>query len=393
MKHVEQTDSLKTAIAKIGVEGLQQEPFNISTDVKGDLTLLRYEMRETNLEYRCVQEARGIIFNSKNEVVCRSFNKFFNLGESRCWSTPDMPVTPTHRISVKYDGSMVRFYYYNDEWNVATSGKINAKDVDIKVRTEKLSNFYDGILDVILSTYKCNSLDEFMKRFGYDDYRNMTHVFEFIHPNQPIVINYNGLKDLKYIGSFTNEWNTHFKLVAYKPEEDTVPAFGWAVRGEPFSVVQEWVDEQNKNGFEFEGVVVHDIISNKWMKIKSTQYVENHFIGSYSVANDIVRLFVNNELEEFDTRVSDMPEHIRDIYNTFVSGIDKIASDIKSVLVVAMSLSKIGERRDVWAYVSTNSPYASTIMSMLDKGDTDPLPYIRRMSYKTLKQTIYNVTD
>jgi hypothetical protein len=88
------------------------------------LVLLKYNQIESPMGERIVQEARGVILDEADgwRCVSRSFDKFFNHGESHAapidWATA--------RVQEKVDGSLCSLYWHAGEWHVATTGTPDA---------------------------------------------------------------------------------------------------------------------------------------------------------------------------------------------------------------------------------------------------------------------------
>src|SRR5438045_764436 len=88
------------------------------------LVLLKYSQIDSPMGERIVQECRGCILDeSKNwECVSRGFDKFFNYGEVHAaaidWGTAV--------VQEKVDGSLIMLYWYDEAWQVATSGTPDA---------------------------------------------------------------------------------------------------------------------------------------------------------------------------------------------------------------------------------------------------------------------------
>jgi T4 RnlA family RNA ligase len=85
---------------------------------------LKYDQIGSPTADPIVVECRGIILDESNDwaVVARPFDRFFNYGDGHAaeidWSTA--------RVQTKEDGSLAIFYYYADQWRVATSGTPDA---------------------------------------------------------------------------------------------------------------------------------------------------------------------------------------------------------------------------------------------------------------------------
>jgi hypothetical protein len=89
-----------------------------------NLILFKYNQIESPMSEPIVQECRGIILDEANDwkVVCYPFKKFFNYGESNAahihWDGA--------RVYEKLDGSLMTLYYYDNHWEVSSSGMPDA---------------------------------------------------------------------------------------------------------------------------------------------------------------------------------------------------------------------------------------------------------------------------
>ncbi len=88
-----------------------------------NLVLLKYGI-DADFHSPMVRECRGIILDEADNwrVVCRTFDKFGNHGESYAatidWSTA--------KVQTKEDGSLIQMFHYDGAWHVATSGSPDA---------------------------------------------------------------------------------------------------------------------------------------------------------------------------------------------------------------------------------------------------------------------------
>jgi len=112
-----------------------------------NLYLLKYDREKSDFNNDSVLEARGIILEKNtNKVVCYSLNKMnTNFDEKNVkWENC--------KIYEVIDGTQIRLYYYNDEWNVTTARCIDAK----KSSWNYMKNFYELYKDVELDTSELN---------------------------------------------------------------------------------------------------------------------------------------------------------------------------------------------------------------------------------------------
>ena len=85
---------------------------------------LKYNQISSPMHLPIVQECRGLILDRDQnwKVVAYPYSKFFNYGEEAAakidWRTA--------KIYEKLDGSLCTLYWYDNKWNVATSGTPDA---------------------------------------------------------------------------------------------------------------------------------------------------------------------------------------------------------------------------------------------------------------------------
>ena len=82
------------------------------------LVVLNYDQINSPKMEPIVQECRGIILDYALNVVCRPFDRFFNYGEAE---TDKMDLTE-YTYFPKLDGSLIKVYYWNNSWRIATRG-------------------------------------------------------------------------------------------------------------------------------------------------------------------------------------------------------------------------------------------------------------------------------
>lgn len=89
-----------------------------------NLVLLKYNQIATPRDHPLGNLCRGVILDSTNnwKPVCYSFQRFWNYGE-QCSPEIDWK---SAIVFEKVDGSLMRLFYYNNEWLVASSGTPDA---------------------------------------------------------------------------------------------------------------------------------------------------------------------------------------------------------------------------------------------------------------------------
>lgn len=82
------------------------------------IVVLNYDQIESPKMDPVVVECRGLILDYKLNVVCRPFDRFFNYGEA---FTDKMDLTG-YTYQPKLDGSLIKVYYWDGSWRIATRG-------------------------------------------------------------------------------------------------------------------------------------------------------------------------------------------------------------------------------------------------------------------------------
>ena len=227
----------------------------IRTSHTGNLVCFKYGM-EADFSDPLVCEARGIIIDVVHQmVVCRPFDKFFNVQERYAadidWNTA--------RVLEKIDGSLIKLYWYGGKWIYATSSTCDAREASVA-----------GYKDI---TYRdvIARADNYGK-IPFDDLnKGYTYLFELVSPMTQVVIRYDNttLYYLNARDNRTGEEKDHELEGFRKPKSF------------PLKTIDECLEaavELNKDpesDVTDEGFVVVDGKHNR-IKIKSTAYAALH---------------------------------------------------------------------------------------------------------------------
>lgn len=126
---------------------------------------------------------RGLVLDEWGNIIARSFDKFFNLGEEY----PDIETNQalldlagkhgSFTILEKYDGSLGIAFFYGNQWNFATRGSFISDQAVMAKR----------IIEENIREFKASTVH--------------THLFEIIYPENRIVVNYGDEEKLVYLAS------------------------------------------------------------------------------------------------------------------------------------------------------------------------------------------------
>ncbi len=283
---------------------LESPPYNLKIQEKDYRVLFKYNQINSDFSLPLVQEARGIILEKDIwKIVCRPFSKFFNYGETEAanidWSSAI--------VQEKLDGSLLKCYFFNDLWRVATNGTIEAVDADLQDQVvvnkeKKIENYFDLFVYTIEKMFGRNYLYNILYPLFDKEY---THLFEICTPLNRVVVPHKKYT-LYYLCSKHNESGEerYFKEVCNLfPMPKTFS----------FSTIDDCVKMAEQLPYDNEGYVVVDKYNHR-VKIKSPAYLAIHHMKGEGAVTEkkVLQLILLNEGEEF---LSYFPEH-RETYTT-----------------------------------------------------------------------------
>lgn len=263
-------------------ELLAAEPYNLKISYYEKLVMFKYNQLTADFSIPLVREARGIILERKSpyRVICWPFEKFFNYGEEHAaqidWSTAS--------VQEKIDGSLMKCYFWDDEWRLATNGTINAylAQIDGCIEFQTYGELWDSIWPSWRETMETHAS------------KQATYMFEMVSPYNKVVIPYQE-SEIYFLGWRDN--GTGYELF---PTDSTISHYCLMPNCYPLNSLGEVVAAANNLPWDREGYVVCDGEFNR-VKIKSPAYVAAH----YTVANGIItkkkllKVILAHEEEEF----------------------------------------------------------------------------------------------
>ncbi|MBR1509018.1 MAG: hypothetical protein IJ619_13565 [Eubacterium sp.] len=323
----------------------------IRTSHKGNLVCFKYGI-EADFSDSLVCEARGIIIDVKNQtVVCRPFDKFFNVQEQYAadidWNTA--------KVLEKIDGSLIKLYWYNGKWTFATSSTCDASEASVAG--------YKGVTyrDIIARA------DNY-SRIPFDDLnKNRTYLFELVSPMTQVVIRYDKTS-LYYLACFDN-------MTGEEVDVDLIEEFK-RPRSFPLKTVDECIKaatELNRDSevnIKDEGFVVVDGLHRR-IKIKSPEYIALHravtnkvftvkrMTELYQQGADLVKLakdfpgeahiikYYDWQFEEVRHNINEMAGYARALYEEYDHDRRAVASEIKDSPYAWAGFAAIGNDKSV----------------------------------------------
>lgn len=316
----------------------------IHTDFNNPIALLCrglfIEYKEQNKNGNKEQNKDGNKEQNKDEnrweILCCAFPKFFNYGEKEYQPFDES----TMIVEEKWDGSLIKLYYYNDNWQIGTNNCPFA--IDAPCDMEK--TFHDLFLE---SAFQNNNINENINENNNDKNnvenkledlewvklldREFCYVFEMIHPESQVVVPYN---TKKIIHLLTRHVKTG-REINFDTETDTnltLPMIEKPKRY-PYKSIQQCYDNILLHN---EGVVIRDI-NNQRYKIKSPEYVEDHKIADkknrerndvFSIVRVLERIGASN-LDDYKGLIYNKPN--------MLELVNKTEQDFKKLVTIVES--------------------------------------------------------
>lgn len=273
---------------------LKNKPYCLKIEEKENLVLFKYDQIRSDFSQEICRECRGIILEKNSwKVVRMAFKKFFNYEETHADKIDWNSATATS----KEDGSLISLYYYNNEWNIATNGRINSKEANID------SPLYKTYYDLALEAFKLYNVD--FNKLN----KNYTYTFELCSPFNQIVCKY----DKIYLFLICVRDNDTLEEVNEIIENVELPKFYKLNSKEEYEQLIALLGE-NK-----EGIVVKDKYNNR-VKMKTLLYFQLHrMTGNKNLTLErAVELIMSNDTDEFLSyfpQYTDFIEKLKTIVN------------------------------------------------------------------------------
>jgi len=239
-----------------------------------DLTIWNYspKVQYERLWDDITLQCRGLVTNSKGDIVARPFKKFFNYEEHKPEDIPN----ETYVVYEKMDGSLGILFNYEGEWILATRGSFTSPQA---IKGKEILDRHD------ISAWR----------------KDNTYLFEIIYPENRIVVDYKGEEKLVVIGAFHTESGMEIpdSSLFWTQDSGFEVAMTYKTWGEGYDLLKEEISKDRegyvikfKNGFR--------------MKIKGEEYKRLHKILTNFSSKDIWELLRDGKpMDEFLDRVPD----------------------------------------------------------------------------------------
>lgn len=270
---------------------------------KGDYVVFNYLLSHSDsFDDPIRRELRGLIFNRSGDVLSRRFHKFFNMGEKEETLESNIDWNKPHVVLEKLDGSMITPLIINGKVYWATKMGITEVSKQCEEYIKDKTNYYDFAIDC----YK----------------QKITPIFEFIAPDNRIVISYEEPKLI--LLAIRNNLSGYYygsnilELLSRSYEIPLVKTYS----GDISSI-------RDKVGIE--GVVIR-FNDGHMVKVKTDWYVAIHKAKEDILfEKNIIKLILEEKLDDIYPNLLDSDKVRIDSYKeTLIDNIDEYVNNIKS---------------------------------------------------------------
>lgn len=273
-----------------------------------NLVMFKYSMIDSPMDEIIVQESRGLILDENDnwKVICYTYSKFFNEGESRAakidWSTA--------KTLEKCDGSLCQLYYYDNAWQVASSGLPDASG--------EVQGFGLSFADLFWKVW-----NELGYQLPETIYSGVCFAFELMTPYNKIVVQHkknrlvwHGARNL----SSLQEIDVQSTLIGFNYTWERIKSF-------PMTSIEEVLAScEHIPAIEGEGYVIVDANFNR-IKVKTPQYVALAHIRDAMSTRRMLEIVRSNESSEF---LAYFPEYVG-LYNKVLESYNAFVIEISTV--------------------------------------------------------------
>lgn len=270
---------------------------------------------------------RSSMWDQNGNPISLSFKKFFNHGEQLELSPPPSQLN-NYSIVTKMDGSTLIVTKYKGELILRTRGTINANILDNAFELEVFKSD-------VLSKYDDNV-----------DTWNYSLIFEWLSPNQRIVINYGDEPSWSLIGKIIHE---NYIMETQDNLDKIANSYGWHrperhIYRDITSLTKEVKDWEDK-----EGCCIYSPCSQDIWKVKSLPYLKCHAFKSNANLDSVLDIYLalkepsygefkNYLVNCFDWECFKMVEDYALQVCNVKSDVQKYISDMKNLIKKCLEL-------------------------------------------------------
>lgn len=331
-------------IKENGIQKLNEELSIMVKLYDEGLYVLNYDQINSPKAHPIVMECRGLIIDHSFNIVSRSLDRFFNLGEQ--------PDTQVHldwtkaECAEKIDGSLIKIYNWKGTWYCSTRGTAFA---------ESNCNFGDSFKSLIFKALDCDDEIEFQHLCNLWLDSDWTYILELTCRENRVVKSYDGYT-LHYLasrhnhtGEFGDDYEKQAAIMIGAREINTFK----------FSSVDDCINTAKHLPDLEEGYVVYQD-GRPLCKVKSPAYVAVHHIRGEGLSpKRIMQLVLINEQDEY---LNYFPEDEK-FFTPYVKALQQLLND---VVVVYKQFEGITEQKE-FALKVKDYPFSGVLFQARQK--------------------------
>jgi len=242
-----------------------------------NLHIFHYMIATTDLfKTEIERECRGVVFNDDGVCICRPFHKFFNIGEKEETLPENINWQSIKYISSKIDGSLV-----------------TPVIIDDKIFWKTKKSFYSEIACKIQKAW--DNKERWI--YKYNDYIQLaisnfsTPLFEYISPDNRIVIDYGQEEQLISIGSRSMDTGKYFL-------NKDICNFYYSNFLKEKQGAYKYFIENIKETPLIEGYVLYTEFGENIYKIKTQWYLDRHHLLSSLSYREIIKMIAEEKIDD-----------------------------------------------------------------------------------------------
>jgi hypothetical protein len=311
-----------------------------------DLTIWNYspKVQYERLWDEITLQCRGLVTNSKGEIVARPFKKFFNYEEHKPEDIPN----EDYVVYEKMDGSLGILFYYKYElsderrYNIWFNNNYetgmerffdpnNLPDFDnsyYEPTPKTKGEWIFATRGSFTSEQSIRGKEILDKKYDYSSLRkDNTYLFEIIYPENRIVVDYKGEEKLVVLGVIHTETGEEVpdSSLFHMQEGGWELVTVYKTWGETYDILKEEISKDRegyvirfKNGFR--------------MKIKGEEYVRLHRILTNISNRDIWEYLKDNK------PLDDLLEKVPDEFNDWVKS---EVANFKEMYMITLTMAEL----------------------------------------------------
>ena len=352
-------------------EVLQQSPYFINIKKEDDYVLLKYIQLFSDFSNEIVRECRGAIFRKQGGrwvCVSRAFNKFGNFGEVYApkinWENAV--------VMENIDGSLIKFFYDNGKWHIATNGQIDA--FEISINDEGLT-FGDLV-------FKALGGQEQFSKLTYLLDHNFTYMFELVSPITQVVIHYPNT-ELYYLGARDMITMREDRL------KDNSIMIKFGIKQPKYYATIHDIDEcirnANEMGKDNEGFVVVDDCYNR-IKVKSPEYLRAARLNNNNriTIKRVVEMMREEQLDDF---IAYCPQH-EEMVNKVIGALKEMEEECAKEWDEVREFARKEKKEFVSIVKDKGAKWPNYLYWKYSNSEGAPLQFLSKMSVKAITDLI-----